>query len=1380
MDYKSLFGGKALPQKSKSEIGNVIESSEYISEFIEKKERFVPPVDFSNPENFCFYGNAEEYYTSAIRRIYSTYPYDGSLKERLDFENSASNLDNYILNERYPRFVGYATLHTGSLSSESTVKLGYVSSSTPEYINISQSLPVNNIYDSATDRLSNLLIDGNRGNTIEFWMKKDGFLSSSYGKEVLLDVWSYGKSADDSEYGRLKIELRSYGMPFLVTYRSGSNGFYEMELGGDSLTSSPQLVTSSALATSRYETNAIPGNESSPSKTLTTTEIVAQSINDTAYQLKVLTDFSSSASRYELISDFELGDYIVEFDSINGEDASEQFAVSWLGTTAVNLYNTNNGWTRTFMTMSFTNVSQTFRFYTSKASQAIGDYFIINNLSIHKIPASSSVVYDGNWHHYAFNFYNSGSDLVVDLYMDGIKRDSVIKTGAMVSSVTGNMQGRIGTLGTDYSGSQFYTQGPIGGTNVSSSIISASYGQLSASIDEFRFWRRKRTPEQIARYYFTQVGGGTNTDDANTELGVYYKFNEGNTGIDVVDSFVLDYSGRLSNGSFSRFTSGSTRQSGSAIIESGVTDYEFRDPIIYDIHPSVQTLINDLTLVGQEYDYRNNSSIYRMFPKHMIKDDQKDDKNELLELSQIFASYFDTAHLQIKHLPRLYENRYYTGSEKPAPFEDRILASAGFIVPDIFLDADVLEFFSSRNEEKIFREELYNIKNSIYKNLYNNAIWIYKAKGTEKAFRNAIRCFGIDDELLRVNLYSNYNTFNLESNYRSTSFKKKYVNFAKASHFSSVVYSSASILGASAGSRSATYEVSVLFPRKAEYFEDSFFETPFVSCSLFGTHGSTGATDPAWEVDDRQSLQVFAVKTEIGSPHVYFKLTGSSGYLLDLTSSVFYDVYDNNNWNISVRISPAKDMAGFIEQNDGEYLVEFYGVNHIFETSQNSFYLTGTISNSNGLSFLTGSKRTFIGAHRQNFTGTVVQQSDVKIGEYIYWGRRLENEELAEHSKNISSFGSLRPSRNAYGPLLTSSFTEDDARLLHWRFDALTSSRSDGTFDVIDFSSSSYNYDIGFQNLPGYGYGFDTSSSSPFKTEHIQTYRLLPPNVQSSDSMINILETDNIYTKNTRPLNYFFSIEKSMQQAMSDEMLRNFATIRDFHNLIGEPVNRYRDRYKKLDAYRRKYFDKLQDVARFERFLDFYKWIDSSVNSILAQLVPATADFSTEIGTVVESHVFERNKYQFIYPETERKEPDPVGRINGINLALFDWNEGHRPVGNNQEQNILFWKTLANPTEFPLASGDAGVDASKFTIYAAKTGSLRSDFNKPYRFEAELAKPTDSSQYQNKANVDFVLNTIKSLSQQVLLIEENSIDFGPNTGKQDLFFKKKISYKVGE
>ena len=81
-------------------------------------------------------------------------------------------------------------------------------------------------------------------------------------------------------------------------------------------------------------------------------------------------------------------------------------------------------------------------------------------------------------------------------------------------------------------------------------------------IDEFRFWKTSRNSEEIGRYWFTNISGGTNTDDHKyrldnklVDIGIYYKFNEGFVGDENTDERVLDYSGRIANGYITSYTS---------------------------------------------------------------------------------------------------------------------------------------------------------------------------------------------------------------------------------------------------------------------------------------------------------------------------------------------------------------------------------------------------------------------------------------------------------------------------------------------------------------------------------------------------------------------------------------------------------------------------------------------------------------------------------------------------------------------------------------------------------------------------------------------------------------------------------------------------------
>ena len=114
------------------------------------------------------------------------------------------------------------------------------------------------------------------------------------------------------------------------------------------------------------------------------------------------------------------------------------------------------------------------------------------------------------------------------------------------------------------------------------------YNYHYTSNDEFRYWKALRNSEQIGTNWFDQVGGGTNSDIHNTELGIYYKFNEGITQTASVDRIVLDYSGRVSNGAWTGYTTKS-RNTGSAIISASLHFENATDPETKEKQISIET-----------------------------------------------------------------------------------------------------------------------------------------------------------------------------------------------------------------------------------------------------------------------------------------------------------------------------------------------------------------------------------------------------------------------------------------------------------------------------------------------------------------------------------------------------------------------------------------------------------------------------------------------------------------------------------------------------------------------------------------------------------------------------------------------------------------------
>ena len=409
---------------------------------------------------------------------------------------------------------------------------------------------------------------------------------------------------------------------------------------------------------------------------------------------------------------------------------------------------------------------------------------------------TKGTVGDGSWKHYALTMQNSGSKFLTKLYITGALDSTTINVaniGTLPSKTSaGAMGGRIGALKTSAYG--------FGQT-------SAGAGKLSASLDEFRFWKVARTSDEIGKYWFTHVRGGTNTDISNTTLGLYYKFNEGITGTASVDNSVLDYSGRISNGNWVGYDStvntspASTygtygRATGSAIIESTASAAEFKDPIVKSSHPDIVTLRDSLLEAGAAHDYSNNSSFKSLIPSWVVEAQETSDgsdfvypyDNNIEMVSHVIGAYFDKLRLQIKALPSFKHLNYTSASHTPISFAQHLPQSLGLYMPEIFIDSTVLERFMNRTPTMLFEGDLTETKNLIYLNFYNNLTNIFKSKGTEKAIRNVYRCFHMDDKLVRLNVYSNNETYELKDNLKHTLINKKMLNFNTASCVGGVVY----------------------------------------------------------------------------------------------------------------------------------------------------------------------------------------------------------------------------------------------------------------------------------------------------------------------------------------------------------------------------------------------------------------------------------------------------------------------------------------------------------------------------------------------------------------------------------------------------------------
>ena len=932
-----------------------------------------------------------------------------------------------------------------------------------------------------------------------------------------------------------------------------------------------------------------------------------------------------------------------------------------------------------------------------------------------------------DWKHYAFVFYNTGSNFVTKLYVDGRINDINTVNSVTVNEINSkNMVGRIGSLLTAPSGS-------AGNAQQVENMVAG--GKLSGSIDEFRYWKVARSGGDIGKNWFTHVRGGTNTDISNTTLGIYYKFNEGTTGTATTDQNVLDYSGRLSNGTWVNYTANG-RLTGSAIIEATASAAEYKDPIIYSTHPDVTSLKNSLLTSGSYHDTTNNSAFMDLIPNWIVEDVEEDQLNDVKIISHIMGAYFDKIHMWISQIPSFKSDIYTSASYSPVPFAQHMPQSLGLYTPQVFVDSSVLERFLNRDDYSNFEGDLNETKNLIYLNLYNNLTNIFKAKGTEKAIRNVFRCFNIDDRLIKLNVYSNNRTYELANNLEQTLIRKTSLNQNKNPYGTTVQYydsGSNSLAYISGSSTDGLAGFSALYPERLYGFTaeaDVVFpsynmgydtvDRNFISCSLFGIYqlnGSIATGSFLTRTIDNANFQIYAARDEKKSKNVRFILTSStSPYPFPtLTSSLFLETYDNDHWNLSVRVKPSNyPMAEMVTGSTGyTYDVVFSGFREEMGIIQDSFVVSGSMSKGTGATAVGAHKTLYAGAHRTNMTGAVIQQSDALINSCRFWTKYIEDSDLQQHVLDFNNVG-ISASYEHLSPLPTGSTNQENINLhalaLNWDFEGVTGSDAGGNFTVTDVSSGSSdirNYEgwvgkISGYQYPGKGFSYNTSSTDVVITQNVNSFKFVNPERPVSSDMVQILSTDDQFYGITETIpSYFYTIEKSMYNAISEEMLTFFAGVIDFNNLIGAPVNRYRGEYKSLEKLREIFFRRVTQIKDVEKYVEYYKWFDDSLAEIIGQLLPASANFDGDTYNTIESHVLERNKYETKFPTMEFKSEDPEGMVVGLSEETWDPVQNSSPLpGSSRKtsEKTRFWKTRADRTHSDITSGDTTVDLLRNTI----------------------------------------------------------------------------------
>jgi hypothetical protein len=255
--------------------------------------------------------------------------------------------------------------------------------------------------------------------------------------------------------------------------------------------------------------------------------------------------------------------------------------------------------------------------------------------------------------------------------------------------------------------------------------------------------------------------------------------------------------------------------------------------------------------------------------------------------------------------------------------------------------------------------------------------------------------------------------------------------------------------------------------------------------------------------------------------------------------------------------------------------------------------------------------------------GVLVGSTNGYFGQARVWNRILSDRDLDAHALDFENVADSQ------------ALVSGSGLMVHYALNDNLTSNMSGNLSLLDLSRN---------NRSGSVTGL-LSNSNSYQT-FLTDYSFLSPtfDLKWTQNKVRIRNQSKIPIADLANDTSQVTLEFNLTDALNEDIAKIFSTMDSMNNIIGAPINKYRDEYHDLEAYRSLYFDRLTDSLHFTRFFKLFRWFDKKLAISIKQLLPARTDF---IGGefVVESHMLERNKYQYRYPIFHSPKPMEDGVV---------------------------------------------------------------------------------------------------------------------------------------
>jgi len=644
---------------------------------------------------------------------------------------------------------------------------------------------------------------------------------------------------------------------------------------------------------------------------------------------------------------------------------------------------------------------------------------------------------------------------------------------------------------------------------------------------------------------------------------------------------------------------------------------KYSDP--YILARTTQSLATDWytnqIVSASDYDRSNKNRLSQHLPGFVVDDS---DNSVFLNFVDMIGHHFDDIWTFIKAMTDVHDRRDKLSEGVAQSLLKPIAQSLGWELEDgknlISLQRYTFGMeqtgseapwqYSSTSERDISRE--------IWSRIINNMPFFLKTKGTARAIKGLISCYGIPSSILRVMEYGGPSLPGQPADFMVTRKFTKALNFYGATNNTYI--------------QNDTWKPITQGEGKTNRVPDTVefrFKAASGSNQVLVRRGS----DWAIRLKDNGSSDRYG--------NVSFMLSGSNGYR-EVTSSAL-PVFDGDFWSVMLTrtlsgsgLNLTSDFSGsdvvytlYAKQYDAGRSKIVYG-------SKTNLLISGSMSvasASYNLAYSGSGTTVTIGGPQENtyfgesFSGSMM--------EYRNWTTPLNSGSFDNHVAAPIAFDGNTPSAS-YLDLVTRYSFDDNKDLSLGSNQWIQDQSADQSFTS---SATPYNFSSGL-----------AKNDSHFSSVVDETKMKVPnlgPSVKSSNKVR--IEADVLIDKpaQANPILKFkesitipaydkapidsnkLGIYFSPSKAIDEDIITSMPNI-DFDQYIGDPRDQYKEQYTGLTTARNLYWKKYAGPSNFWDYLRLLKYYDNSLYKQLRTLIPARAN--ANIGILIEPTILERDK----------------------------------------------------------------------------------------------------------------------------------------------------------